>query len=195
MASRRTQANGKNGHGETAGGVDFVPEPIDLTDTAIDPDASDTLLGEFETPVGEGAVATSEAARKKGMKAYLHELRPSVATGGWPVTPVILLACLNGADELDQAAFGILVPEIRDWFGVDIGFIIALSQLSLLFRIAAAIPLGYLADRLNRTRMTALGAVVWATFTLLTGLAPGLVLLAISRFGSGLGKSLDPAHS
>jgi branched-chain amino acid transport system ATP-binding protein len=128
------------------------------------------------------------------MRRFWDQLRPSVATGGLPILPLLVLASLNGADELDRLAFGVLVPEIRDWFGIGLGTAILMGQLSTLFLVVVAIPTGFMADRFNRVRLTAAGAALWATFTLLTGLAPGILLLGLFRFGSGVAKALAPAQ-
>ena len=40
--------------------------------------------------------------------------------GGEPVYPLVILFGLNAVDELDRTAFGILLPEIRDTFDLDL---------------------------------------------------------------------------
>jgi branched-chain amino acid transport system ATP-binding protein len=131
---------------------------------------------------------------RRSLGSFLNEMRPSVATGGLPVKPLIVLMILNAADELDRTAFGVLTPEIRDWFGVDLAAVIALTQVATLLTILAAVPMGYFADRLPRTKLTAIGALVWGVATCLTGLAPTILVLGALRFLSGVGKTMDPAH-
>src|SRR5262249_55762865 len=63
-----------------------------------------------------------------------------------------------------------------------------------LFYSLLAIPFGYLADRVNRTRMIAIGIAAWCVMTTLTGLANSYGELLFARMGVGLGEAtLTPA--
>ena len=46
--------------------------------------------------------------------------------GGEPAYPLVILFGLNAVDELDRTAFGILLPEIRDAFGLDLSTVLGL---------------------------------------------------------------------
>src|SRR5206468_3271996 len=83
----------------------------------------------------------------------------------------------------------------RDFFGLELAGILALNSIVALFGILFALPIGFAADRWNRTRMTAAGALTWGVFSFMTAFAANPLMLGIARFGSGLGKTLDPAHS
>ena len=52
-------------------------------------------------------------------RRWRDEWRPSAVTLGAPVFPLLVLFGLNTVDELDRAAFAVLLPEIRDSFGLD----------------------------------------------------------------------------
>jgi ABC-type branched-subunit amino acid transport system ATPase component/sugar phosphate permease len=136
-------------------------------------------------------MATTRPRRRAGM---LSEYRPSVLTGGASITPLLVLAGLNAADELDRTAFALLIPEIRDYFGVSLTTILTVSSLAALLPILLAVPIGFYADRLNRTRMTAAGGAVWGVFSILTAFATNLFTLGFFRLGSGLGRTMEPAH-
>jgi len=56
----------------------------------------------------------------------IERLRLSRITDGAPVLPLVILFGLNAVDELDRAAFNILIPEIRDHFNVGLDGILAL---------------------------------------------------------------------
>ena len=71
-------------------------------------------------------------------------------TGGAPLFPLGVLFGLNMADELDRTAFGVLLPEIRDHFGLDTNGILWVVSLSLVGAIILALPIGFYADRLRR---------------------------------------------
>jgi hypothetical protein len=47
-----------------------------------------------------------------------QEWRPSAITLGGPLLPLGVLFGLNAVDELDRTAFAVLLPDIRDHFGL-----------------------------------------------------------------------------
>ena len=51
-------------------------------------------------------------------------------TGGLPLYPLAVLFGLNMVDELDRTALGVLLPNIRDHFGLDTGGILTVVALS-----------------------------------------------------------------
>jgi ABC-type branched-subunit amino acid transport system ATPase component/MFS family permease len=96
---------------------------------------------------------------------------------------------------MDKGALGVLTPEIRDYFGLDLTTVTVVVSLTGVLVLALAVPIGYLSDRVNRTRLTAAGAVAIGAFGVLTGFAPTLLLFTISRAGAGIGRAMDPAHN
>lgn len=115
--------------------------------------------------------------------------------GGAPLLPLGLLFAFNAMDELDREAFTVLLPEIRDHFALDYtgvtALIAAIVPASLLF----AVPIARFADRVRRVPIAIAGATLWGVFSLFTGLAPVIVLLALSRIGAGIGRAVnDPVH-
>ena len=130
---------------------------------------------------------------RKRVGSLAREYRPSVVTGGAATAPLLVLALMNAADELDREAFGVLLPEIRDYFGVSLGVIITVATMSAVLPIVLSVPIGFLADRWNRTRMIAGGSAVWGVFTVMTAFATNLPMLGFARFGSGVGKTMEPA--
>ncbi len=127
-------------------------------------------------------------------RKILDELRPSVLTGGQSALPLVVLFALNAADELDRVAFNVLLPEIRDWYGASLTAVLAASTVASLFALLFAIPIGFLADRVNRIRMTAVGAGAWAIGSMATAFAPSIRFVFGARFLSGAFKTLEPAH-
>ena len=86
-------------------------------------------------------------------KITLHKPRTprryfSELSGGAALFPIIVLFGLNAVDELDRAAFGVLVPDIRDSFHLSDQGILTLIALTLLGGLLLEIPLAYYADRL-----------------------------------------------
>ncbi len=116
--------------------------------------------------------------------------------GGESAYPLVVLFGLNAVDELDRTAFGILLPNIRDAFNLDNTKVLGLVALSSIAALALQVPIAQYADRSRRVPLAILGALIWATFSGMTGLATGVVLLTIARSGSSLGKAvIDPTHN
>jgi branched-chain amino acid transport system ATP-binding protein len=121
--------------------------------------------------------------------------RLSSLTDGAALAPILILFGLNAVDELDRSGFNLLVPEIRDHFGLSnqgiFSIIAVVSALGLLLQPF----IGYLGDRGSRVRIAVLGAATWAVFSVLTGLAPVIAVLIIARCGSAIGRLVnEPTH-
>jgi branched-chain amino acid transport system ATP-binding protein len=117
-------------------------------------------------------------------------------TDGATLVPLAILFGLNAVDELDQAAFGVLLPNIRDHFGLNLGGVLTLSALVLPAALLVGVPVARLADRWKRVPVGIAGASMWGLFSVLTGLAPTIVILGLARVGAGLGRAVnDPVHS
>src|SRR5581483_11491934 len=109
--------------------------------------------------------------------------------------PLIILCAFAWIDEFDQVAFGALSPEIRHFFHLSEASFILIVSLSGALSILASAPLGYLADRSNRVRISQIAAIVWGIAALGTGLAPLLGLLIAARFVAGIGRLVnEPVH-
>jgi branched-chain amino acid transport system ATP-binding protein len=121
------------------------------------------------------------------------------AAGEQDVTPLAVLFALNAVDELDQVTFGVVAPEIRDTFGVSETTITSIAAAAAALVIMLVVPIGVLADRHNRVRMTLLAATAWGTMTIGTGLSgyTGVLgLLVLARIGAGLGRVMnEPVHA
>ncbi|MEY2451075.1 MAG: hypothetical protein QOD92_649 [Acidimicrobiaceae bacterium] len=117
-------------------------------------------------------------------------------TGGAAAFPLLVLFGLNAVDELDRTAFAVLLPNIRDEFGLDLQGVLTLVGVVSLGALLLQVPIASLADRSNRVRIAWIGAAVWGVFSFMTGLASTLLVLAIARSGSGIGKAVvDPTHN
>jgi branched-chain amino acid transport system ATP-binding protein len=129
----------------------------------------------------------------------VREWRPSVVTLGAPVYPLIVLFGLNAVDELDRAAFAVLLPDIRDHFDLSDSGALRLVALTTIAVLLIEIPLSFYCDRGNRVRIATIGASVWALFAFGTGAAivvTSLGMLILMRIGAGIGRSVvTPTHS
>ena len=116
--------------------------------------------------------------------------------GGESAFPLVVLFGLNAVDELDRTAFGILLPNIRDEFNLDNTKILGLLALVSVAALVLQVPIAQYADRSRRVPLAIFGAVVWAMFSGMTGLATGVIMLGIARSGSAIGKAvIDPTHN
>jgi branched-chain amino acid transport system ATP-binding protein len=116
--------------------------------------------------------------------------------GGEAIYPLMILFALNMVDELDRAAFGILLPNIRDEYNLDNTAVLGIVALAGVAALALQVPIAQIADRTKRVPLALGGAVVWAFFSGMTGLATGLVVLTVARSGSSIGKAVvDPTHN
>ncbi len=135
------------------------------------------------------------------IKAFLEGLRHPMVwlrtiCGGESAFPLIILFGLNAVDELDRTAFGILLPNIREEFNINLTTALALVALASIAALALQVPIAQYADRSKRIPLAIIGALVWGLFSGMTGLAMGVVVLTIARSGSSIGKAVvDPTHN
>ena len=88
------------------------------------------------------------------IRAWLYGI-----TGGAAIYPILVLFGLNVVDELDRTAFGVLVPNIRDAFGLNLTGLLALVGAVSVVALALQIPIASLSDRHNRVLITWVGVV------------------------------------
>src|SRR4051812_36422956 len=104
--------------------------------------------------------------------------------------PLLVLFGLNMADELDREATSVLLPEIRDHFGLSIQGVLTLTSLVGLAVLLLELPLAHVADRRRRVSIAAVGATASGLFTLFTGLAPTVWLFGAARGGASIGRAV-----
>ena len=124
----------------------------------------------------------------------IHSLQGVAGDG--PLYPLLILFGLNAVDELDRAAWAILLPEIRDEFGLGYQGLLSLLALVYAASLALQVPIAGIADRHPRVRLAMVGALAWSVCSFSTGLAAGIVFLGFARSGSAIGKAVnDPTHN
>ncbi|MEJ7584702.1 MAG: MFS transporter, partial [Acidimicrobiales bacterium] len=129
-------------------------------------------------------------------RRWRDEWRPSAVTLGAPMFPLLVLFGLNTVDELDRSAFAVLLPDIRDHFGLADSEALAIVSLTTVAVLLVEVPLSFYCDRRNRVRIATVGAAVWALFSLGTGLAVSVGTLIAARIGAGGGRAVvTPTHS
>lgn len=142
-------------------------------------------------PPGSGPAEGAPEPPRGPVRGWIHSV-----TGGAPLYPLAILFGLYAVDQLDQTAFGVLLPEIQDHFGLDKGGILAVVALASVVALLLSVPIGFYADRVRRVPVAVGGAVGWGLFSVLTGLAPVVWVLTVARAGSGLaGGVIMPTHN
>ena len=115
--------------------------------------------------------------------------------GDGAIYPILILFALNAVDELDRTGFGILLPNIRDHFGMSDSGILSLVALTTFGALLLQVPIAIAADRGNRVRLAIMGALAWGVFSFATGLATTVWMLVLVRAGGGIGRAVnDPTH-
>ena len=111
---------------------------------------------------------------------------------------LVILAIVYMFNFIDRQILAILLPAIRDEFGVSdvwLGFLAGTAF--ALFYVILGIPVARFADRHSRRNLIALAVAFWSGMTALCGLAANFVHLALARIGVGIGEAgcSPPAHS
>ncbi len=161
---------------------------------------------------GLAAAVLEEEARRQAEQAARHEpvvladdLLPGVGGAAQSLSAVIraggvslvaVLSALVLVDSLNGAAFAVLGPDIRRALHIsdlELGVVGALGGLVV---FAAAIPLGYLGDRMRRTALVGICSVVWAVFVLLTGAVHAFWQMLVVAGIAGIAKANEqPVHA
>jgi len=103
---------------------------------------------------------------------------------------LFLCSILNTAD---RAILNFLVEPIRHDLKISDVQISLLQGLSFsLFYALAGLPLGFIADRVARTRLLTAGILVWSCATIASGLAPNFSALFGCRMLVGIGEATLP---
>ena len=104
---------------------------------------------------------------------------------------LVVLFSLNMFDEFDRAALATIGPEIKASLGISntvLGLLITVGAIS---SIVAAIPLGYLADRVSRRLIIAVSSLVWGIAAFLGAVAGSAWQLGLTRVFNGAGKGTE----
>lgn len=120
----------------------------------------------------------------------------TVARPPWGMLAILVVAAILSF--VDRQILSLLVEPIKRDLGID-DFAMGLlaGPAFAIFYALAGVPLGWLADRVDRGRMMAVGIAAWSLMTALSGFAASYLHLFIARIGVGVGEAtLGPAaHS
>ena len=116
--------------------------------------------------------------------------RPTYA---WMVVTILFFA--YALSFIDRQVMSLLIGPIKNDLGIsDTQVSLLIGTAFALFYTTLAIPLGRLADRLNRCWVISIAIFLWSLMTAACGLAKNFSLLFLARMGVGVGESaLNPA--
>lgn len=113
--------------------------------------------------------------------------RTGATRAGWALTLLFLAIAIN---VLDRQIINILAQDIKT------ELVISDAELGLLtgtafgiFYSVMGIPLGRLADRMNRVHLVSIALVIWSGFTAASGWARNFLELGLARTGVGVGEA------
>lgn len=118
-----------------------------------------------------------------------------VAGRYWALLVITLVYAMNIADRF---VLSTLIEPIKAEFQLSDSAVGFLTGVALaLFYTTAGLPLGALADRVNRRNMVMWALAIWSIFTALCGFAQSFVHLLLARIGVGIGEAggTPPSHS
>lgn len=114
----------------------------------------------------------------------------------WTLLICLVLAAILSF--IDRQILSLLVEPIKADFGVSDSQIALLQGFAFaVFYSVAAVPFGWLSDRISRKWLVVAGVLGWSAMTALSGLARSFPTLFLARIGVGVGEAtLAPAaHS
>lgn len=118
---------------------------------------------------------------------FSAEDTPSTSYAIYVLTALTLLYLVNVADR--YVATGLLEP-IKQTFDISDTYMAFLAgpAFAIVYTFLA-IPIALFADRINRVRIIAAGAIIWSGFTIASGLAQTPATFALARLGVGVGEA------
>jgi predicted MFS family arabinose efflux permease len=105
----------------------------------------------------------------------------------WLVFVLLLVAVFNFADRAILAVLAQPIKEDLQLTDTDLGLLQGLG-FAILYSVLG-VPLGLLAERVNRTRLLAACIAVWSAMTVACGFASGFVTMLLGRIGVGVGEA------
>lgn len=106
----------------------------------------------------------------------------------WYVAGLLTLAQI--VSYLDRFLPGLLVQPIKqDLHLSDFQIGLLLGPAFVVFYVLLAVPLGWLADRVNRRAILAAGIAIWCSMTAAAAAVSGFIPLFITRLGVGFGEA------
>ncbi|MFD1940068.1 MULTISPECIES: MFS transporter [Nonomuraea] len=108
---------------------------------------------------------------------------------GW--TPLVVLFVVGLVDRVENNLLSGVLPHVQAEWGFSDTAAGSIPTASALAAAIVAIPAGYLADRVNRTKILAVVVMLWAVATLGSGLAAGFAMFYAMRVFLAAAENID----
>ena len=153
--------------------------------------------GRIEGSAGRRTTTASPVAPSPGraslgdrVRQFGREMDPRTFGSPYGARPIVMIILLAVAGGLDDGVFLTLGPEIREEFGVSLVQITTVGVAIDVARQLFAPVLGYLADRVHRVRLLAVGQIVSNLISATSASAPTFGSLQAIRFAAGAASSV-----
>ncbi|PZG03967.1 MFS transporter, partial [Nonomuraea aridisoli] len=113
----------------------------------------------------------------------------SRAPFGW--APLVVLFLVGFVDRIEYNLLVGVLPAVQDEWGLSDTAAGSIPTASALAAALVALPAGYLADRVSRTRIISVVVLVWAIATLGSGLATGFLMFFLMRVLLAAAENID----
>jgi ABC-type branched-subunit amino acid transport system ATPase component/sugar phosphate permease len=114
-------------------------------------------------------------------------MRDAVRSGGKAM--LIVLPLLGLVEEFDRVAITVLAPDIQETLNVSDTTLAGIAGFGGVALVLGAVPLAWLADRVNRVRLTSFATIWWAFSVFLQGAVVNPFQMFCARLTTGLGQS------
>jgi len=151
----------------------------------------------FTDGLREGWANTRRSARNAPATTRRVLRDPRSIVAGAPLAPLVVLYGHTLIDAVDRAGFNVILPEIKNEFGLDLQAASSIASVSILVALLLSVPVAFWSERTrHRTWFLAAGALIAGLFAGVSGLATGVALFVVARGAFGLGLRLnDPVQS
>jgi MFS family permease len=127
-------------------------------------------------------------AHNQPASTFPHGKPQPVGFYAWYILAIMVIVL--AVSLIDRQILSILAEDVKrdlDLTDAQLGFLYGTAF--AIFYTLAGIPLGRLADSWWRTRLMAIGLILWSLMTIASGFASSLAFLAIARIGVGAGEA------
>lgn len=171
MPPRRSRPGGGR-HGAVSNRLSYHRHPFARLFRAVE-----DLTG--RRVLGHGAHAVEQQV-ERGMGALTERIG-----GPARMRVVVLLAAVLGLSSADTGAISAVAPQLERYFhigNVDIGLLVTVSAITAALGM---LPVGWVTDRWNRTRLVTVAVVLWGLAELLSAVSPSFTFLLMVRLALG----------
>ncbi|HUR50408.1 MAG TPA: MFS transporter [Acidimicrobiales bacterium] len=165
-----------------------MTESLTSQGRALIPTPRQVEVDDIAAPIELDAPALQGDGVAGGWRRVLRDLDPRAVEGPKGVLAILCLTSLFL--RIDDAAIGVVLPQVRAEFGVSIAFFGVVSSLVGLLALALQIPFGYLADRVQRVWLLRIGTIATAATVTLQGTVGSVTGLAGARLANGVGQGV-----